>query len=363
MFRELGKTLAPIIVRNGSTTNSTRTISLSATSNAKLTVRDALNSAIDEEMERDEKVFVIGEEVAQYDGAYKITRGLWRKYGDKRVIDTPITEMGFTGLATGAAFAGLRPICEFMTFNFAMQSIDHILNSAAKTYYMSAGTVAVPIVFRGPNGAAQGVGAQHSQCYGAWYAHCPGLKVISPYSAEDCRGLLKAAIRDPDPVVFLENELLYGVAFEVSDEVLGKDFVLPIGKAKIEREGDRITLVAHSKAVQTALDAAQELASRGVECEVINLRSLRPLDMDTIFKSVMKTNHLVTVEQGWPQHGIGSEICARVIESPAFDYLDAPVVRVTGADVPMPYAKTLEIDAIPQPKEVILAVQKVLNLN
>lgn len=211
--------------------------------------------------------------------------------------------------------AGLRPICEFMTFNFAMQAIDHIINSAAKTFYMSAGTVAVPIVFRGPNGAAQGVAAQHSQCYGAWYAHCPGLKVISPYSAEDCKGLLKAAIRDPDPVVFLENELMYGIPFEVSDEVMSKDFLLPIGKAKIEREGDRITLVAHSKAVGTCLEAAKDLSSSGIECEVINLRSLRPLDTETILKSVMKTNNLVTVEQGWPQHGVGAEICARVIES------------------------------------------------
>jgi len=243
----------------------------------QLTVRDALNTAIDEEMERDERVFIIGEEVAQYDGAYKISRGLWKKYGDKRVIDTPITEIGFTGIATGAAFAGLRPICEFMTFNFSMQAIDHIINSAAKTFYMSAGAVNVPIVFRGPNGAAAGVAAQHSQCFGAWYAHCPGLKVISPYSAEDCRGLLKAAIRDPDPVVFLENEIMYGQAFDVSDEVLSKDFVLPIGKAKVERQGSNVTLVSHSRGVQSCLEAAKELTGSGIEAEVINLRSLRPL--------------------------------------------------------------------------------------
>lgn len=329
---------------------------------AQLTVRDALNSALDEEMERDEKVFVMGEEVAQYDGAYKVTRGLWKKYGDKRVVDTPITEMGFAGLATGAAMAGLRPVCEFMTFNFAMQAIDHIINSAAKTFYMSAGQVAVPIVFRGPNGAAVGVGAQHSQCYAAWYAHCPGLKVVSPYSSEDCRGLLKAAIRDPDPVVFLENELLYGVPMEVSDEVLSKDFVLPIGKAKIEKTGTRITLVAHSKAVGTCLEAAKELSAAGVECEVINLRSIRPLDSETVIQSVMKTNHLITVEQGWPQHGVGAEIIARISESAAFDYLDAPIIRVTGADVPMPYAKTLEEDAIPKARDVVLAVKKVLNI-
>lgn len=281
----------------------------------QLTVRDALNSALDEEMERDDKVFLIGEEVAQYDGAYKISRGLWKKYGDRRVIDTPITEMGFAGIATGAAFAGLRPVCEFMTFNFAMQAIDQIINSAGKTFYMSAGQVAVPIVFRGPNGAAAGVAAQHSQCFAAWYGHCPGLKVISPYSAEDCKGLLKAAIRDDDPVVFLENELLYGVPFEVSDEVLSKDFVLPIGKAKVERQGTHLTLVAHSKAVATCLDAAKELANSGVEVEVVNLRSIRPLDMQTVIDSVVKTNHLITVEQGWPQHGVGAEIIAGISES------------------------------------------------
>lgn len=327
----------------------------------QLTVRDALNQALDEEMERDEKVFILGEEVAQYDGAYKVSRGLWKKYGDKRVIDTPITEMGFAGIAVGAAMAGLRPVCEFMTFNFSMQAIDQVINSAAKTFYMSAGTVNVPIVFRGPNGAAAGVAAQHSQCFGAWYSHCPGLKVISPYDSEDCKGLLKAAIRDPDPVVFLENELMYGVAMPVSDQVLDKNFILPIGKAKIMRPGQHITLVAHSKAVDLALEAAKELAGKGIECEVINLRSLRPLDTETIFKSVQKTHHLITVEQGWPQCGIGSEICARIMEHETFFHLDAPVWRVTGVDIPMPYTKSLEIAALPQKHDVVNAVNKVLN--
>ena len=349
-------------LRPSSSLSLSRSVSTTKNLQAQMTVRDALNSALDEEMERDEKVFLMGEEVAQYDGAYKVSRGLWKKYGDKRIVDTPITEMGFAGLATGAAMAGLRPVCEFMTFNFAMQAIDHIINSAAKTFYMSAGAVAVPIVFRGPNGAAAGVAAQHSQCFAAWYGHCPGLKVISPYNSEDCRGLLKAAIRDPDPVVFLENELVYGVAYEVGDDVLSKDFLIPIGKAKIERPGDRITLVAHSKAVGTALDAAKELSSSGIECEVINLRSIRPLDAETIIKSVMKTNHLITIEQGWPAHGVGAEIIARISESVAFDYLDAPVIRVTGADVPMPYAKSLEELALPTPKDVVLAVKTVLNI-
>lgn len=325
-----------------------------------VTVRDALNQAIDEEMERDDRVFVLGEEVAQYDGAYKVTRGLWKKYGDRRVIDTPITEIGFAGIAVGAAFAGLRPICEFMTFNFSMQAIDHIINSAAKTFYMSAGTVPVPIVFRGPNGAASGVAAQHSQCFGAWYSHCPGLKVVMPYSAEDAKGLLKAAIRDQDPVVFLEDEIMYGVPFQMSDEALSPDFVLPIGKAKIERPGKHITVVCAGKATDTALQAANELAGTGIECEVINLRSLRPLDFDTIAQSIAKTHHLITVEQGWPQSGIGAEICARVMESPAFFELDAPAWRVTGADVPMPYARSLEARALPRPTDVLAAAQAVL---
>lgn len=339
-----------------------RSLSTTGTLGVQITVRDALNAAMDEEMERDDRVFLIGEEVAQYDGAYKVSRGLWKKYGDKRVIDTPITEMGFAGIAVGAAFVGLRPICEFMTFNFAMQAIDQVINSAAKTFYMSAGNIGVPIVFRGPNGNAAGVAAQHSQCYAAWYGHCPGLKVVSPFNSEDCKGLLKAAIRDPDPVVFLENELMYGVAFDVPEEVKSKDFILPIGKAKVERVGQHVTLVSHSKAVGTCLDAAKELASIGIDCEVINLRSIRPMDDEAIQASVMKTNRLVTVENGWPFFGVGAEICARIVESPAFDYLDAPVIRVTGADVPMPYTKSLEAESVPTPAHVVLAVKKMLNV-
>ncbi|KAJ8724221.1 hypothetical protein PYW08_015695 [Mythimna loreyi] len=338
-----------------------RSFSTSSALAAKpMTVRDAINSAIDEEMERDERVFILGEEVAQYDGAYKVTRGLWKKYGDKRVIDTPITESGFAGIAVGAAFAGLRPICEFMTFNFSMQAIDQVINSAAKTFYMSAGTVPVPIVFRGPNGAAAGVAAQHSQCFGAWYSHCPGLKVLMPYTSEDAKGLLKSAIRSLDPVVVLEDEILYGVQFPMSDEALSKDFVIPIGKAKIEREGNHVTVVCAGRGTDTALQAAKELAGKGIECEVINLRSIRPLDFDTIARSVAKTHHLVTVEQGWPQSGIGAEICARVMESPSFFELDAPAWRVTGADVPMPYARSLEVLAIPRSDDVQAAVTAVL---
>lgn len=325
-----------------------------------MTVREALNTAMDEEMARDEKVFILGEEVAQYDGAYKVTKGLWGKYGDRRVIDTPITEAGFTGIAVGAALYGLRPICEFMTFNFAMQAIDHIINSAAKTRYMSGGRFAVPIVFRGPNGAAAGVAAQHSQCFAAWYAHCPGLKVVAPYSAAEARGLLKAAIRDPDPVVFLENEMLYGQAFEVADEVHDKDFLLPLGKAVVERPGNMVTLVSFSKCVETCLKAAEILANAyELDVEVINLRSIRPLDFETIATSLQKTGHLVTVEAGWPQHGIGAEIAARVMESSVFDYLDAPVVRVTGADVPMPYAKSLEELALPCVEDVVNTVKSI----
>ncbi|XP_053605591.1 pyruvate dehydrogenase E1 component subunit beta, mitochondrial isoform X1 [Plodia interpunctella] len=340
---------------------SRRCFSTSKALSAKpVTVRDALNQAIDEEMERDDKVFVLGEEVAQYDGAYKVTRGLWKKYGDKRVIDTPITEIGFAGIAVGAAFHGLRPICEFMTFNFSMQAIDHIINSAAKTYYMSAGQVKVPIVFRGPNGAAAGVAAQHSQCFGAWFSHCPGLKVVMPYTSEDAKGLLKTAIRDNDPVVMLENEMLYGVPFPMSDEALSKDFVIPIGKAKIEREGKHVTLVCAGRGTETALKAASDLAGNGIECEVINLRSLRPLDFDAIARSVAKTHHLVTVEQGWPQSGVGAEICARVMESATFFELDAPAWRVSGADVPMPYAASLEARALPAPHDIVQAVHATL---
>uniref|UniRef100_H2ZFI7 Pyruvate dehydrogenase E1 component subunit beta n=1 Tax=Ciona savignyi TaxID=51511 RepID=H2ZFI7_CIOSA len=314
-------------------------------------VRDALNSALDEEMKRDEKVFLLGEEVAQYDGAYKVSRGLLDKYGDQRVIDTPITESGFAGLAVGAAMAGLKPI-----------SIDQVINSAAKSFYMSGGLVKVPIVFRGPNGAAAGVAAQHSQCFAAWYGHCPGLKVVSPFSSEDCRGLLKAAIRDPNPVVVLENELMYGTAFPVSDEAMSEDFVVEIGKCKVERSGKHVTLVSHSKPVGQCLEAAEQLATEGIDCEVINLRSIRPLDIETIEKSVMKTNHLVSVEGGWPMFGVGSEICAQIMEGPAFDYLDAPAIRVTGADIPMPYAQVLEDGALPGVQDIILSVKKTLHI-
>jgi len=324
-----------------------------------MTVRDALNSAIKEEMTKNEDIFVIGEEVAQYQGAYKITKGLLEEFGSKRVIDTPITEAGFAGLATGAAYTQLRPIVEFMTFNFSMQAIDHVINSAAKMYYMSGAQIKVPIVFRGPNGAASGVAAQHSQCFAAWYMHCPGLKVMAPYSATDARGLLKAAIRDDNPCVFLENEILYGMSFPVAEEVSDADFTLPIGECHIERPGTDVTLVSYSRGVHTCLAAATELEALGVSCEVINIRTLRPLDRKTIIDSVMKTNRLVTVEEGWPTCGIGAEIGAAIFESEAFNYLDAPVERVTGADIPMPYAANLEVEAIPQAKNVINAVQKV----
>lgn len=339
-----------------------RLLSTAQPAMAKIAVRDALNFAMETEMKKDEKVILMGEEVGQFQGAYKVTRGLLDKFGASRVIDTPITEMGFAGVAVGAALGGLKPICEFMTFNFSMQAIDHVINSAAKTHYMSAGKLTVPIVFRGPNGSAAGVGAQHSQCFASWYSQCPGLKVVSPYSAEDCIGLLKSAIRDNNPVVVLENELVYGTEFEVSDSVMDKDFYIPFGKAKIEREGKDITLVAHSIAVGTALEAAKALEAEGIDCEVINLRSLRPLDGETVINSVKKTNRLVTVENGWPQCGIGAEICARVFESEAFDYLDAPVARVTGADLPTPYAENLEKMCFPVSQNVVTTVKKVLGL-
>lgn len=324
-----------------------------------LTVRDALNSAMEEEMKRDERVYVIGEEVGQYNGAYKITKGLLDKFGAKRVVDTPISEMGFAGIAVGSAYAGLRPICEFMTFNFAMQGIDHIINSAAKSFYMSGGQINVPIVFRGPNGAAAAVAAQHSQDFAAWYSHCPGLKVLAPYDAEDARGLLKAAIRDDNPVVFLEHELMYGVPFELSDEVMSSDFVIPIGKAKIMRPGKDVTLVAYSRGVEKTLQAAAILAQQGIDAEVINLRSIRPLDRDTILNSVKKTHRLVTIEDGWSQSGIGSEIISLVNETDAFDFLDAPPARVTGADVPLPYAPTLEAACLVQ-TDVIVDIAKLV---
>jgi pyruvate dehydrogenase E1 component beta subunit len=320
------------------------------------TVREALRDAMALEMRRDGDVFLIGEEVAQYQGAYKISQGLLDEFGPKRVIDTPITEHGFSGMAVGAALNGLRPIVEFMTFNFAMQAMDQIINSAAKTLYMSGGQMGCPIVFRGPNGAASRVGAQHSQCYASWYAHVPGLKVVAPWSSADAKGLLRASIRDPNPVIFLENEMLYGQTFDCP---VDEDFVLPIGTAKIERAGTHVTLVAFSIMVGVALKAAEALAEQGIEAEVINLRSLRPLDTATIVESVKKTNRLVTVEEGWPFAGIGAEIAMQIIEH-AFDWLDAPPVRVAGVDVPLPYAANLEKLALPQPDWVVEAVKKIV---
>ncbi len=320
-----------------------------------MTVREALRDAMAEEMKNDDAVFLMGEEVAEYQGAYKVSQGLLDEFGPKRVIDTPITEQGFTGLGVGAAFNGLKPIVEFMTFNFAMQAIDQIINSAAKTLYMSGGQMGCPIVFRGPNGAASRVAAQHSQCYASWYAHCPGLNVVAPYSAEDAKGLLKSAIRNPNPVIVLENEILYGKSFEVPDD---DSFTVPIGKAKIERAGKDVTIVAYSIAVGIALEAAEKLAEEGIDAEVINLRTIRPMDTATIIESVKKTNRIVSVGEGWPTCGIGSEISAQVIEH-AFDYLDAPPARVTGVDVPMPYATNLEVLALPKAANVVEAAKSV----
>jgi pyruvate dehydrogenase E1 component beta subunit len=320
------------------------------------TVREALRDAMALEMRRDGDVFLIGEEVAQYQGAYKISQGLLDEFGAGRVIDTPITEHGFTGLSVGAALNGLRPIVEFMTFNFAMQAMDQIINSAAKTLYMSGGQMGCPIVFRGPNGAASRVGAQHSQCYASWYAHVPGLKVVAPWSSADAKGLLRSAIRDPNPVIVLENEILYGQTFDcpVDDE-----FIVPIGKAKIERAGSHVTIAAFSIMVGVAMKAADALAEQGIEAEVINLRSLRPMDTAAIVESVKKTSRLVTVEEGWPFAGIGAEIAMQIIEH-AFDWLDAPPVRVHGVDVPLPYAANLEKLALPQPDWVVDAVKKII---
>ncbi|MDP3339627.1 pyruvate dehydrogenase complex E1 component subunit beta [Frigidibacter sp.] len=320
-----------------------------------MTVREALREAMAEEMERDETVFLMGEEVGEYQGAYKISQGLLDQFGAKRVIDTPITEHGFAGIAVGAAFGGLRPIVEFMTFNFAMQAIDHIINSAAKTLYMSGGQMGAPMVFRGPNGAAARVGAQHSQDYAAWYAMVPGLKVVMPYSAADAKGLMKTAIRDPNPVIFLENEILYGRSFDVP--VL-EDFTIPFGKAKIWREGTDVTIVSFGIGVAHSLEAADKLAKEGISAEVIDLRTLRPLDYDTVLTSVMKTNRCVTVEEGWPVGSIGNHLSATIMER-AFDYLDAPVINCTGKDVPMPYAANLEKLAILTSDEVVAAVKKV----
>ncbi|AAZ68149.1 pyruvate dehydrogenase complex E1 component subunit beta [Ehrlichia canis] len=321
-----------------------------------LTVREALCAAIREEMERDHTVLIMGEEVGEYQGAYKVTQELLAQFGPERVIDTPITEHGFAGIGVGAAFGGLKPIVEFMTFNFAMQAIDQIINSAAKTNYMSGGQLNCPIVFRGPNGAAARVGAQHSQCYASWYAHVPGLKVISPYFAADCKGLLKAAIRDPNPVIFLENEIAYGHKHEIEDEVLTSDYTTEIGKAAIVKEGMDITITAFSIQVKNALAAAELLEKEGINAEVIDLRTLRPLDTETILCSIKKTNRIITVEEGWPYSGIGSEIAALIMEQ-AFDDLDAPVIRVTGKDVPLPYAANLEKLSLPQVTDILEAAR------
>merc|ERR1711981_719103 len=336
-YREPSKMSVLRLIRNS------RSLATTASVQKQIYIRDALNKAMEEEMVKDDKVWLLGEEVAQYDGAYKVSRGLWRKFGDSRVYDTPITEMGFAGIAVGSAMAGLKPVCEFMTFNFSMQAIDHVVNSAAKTFYMSGGAVPINITFRGPNGAAIGVGAQHSQCFASWYSQVPGLKVVSPYSSEDCKGLLKAAIRDPNPTVVLENEILYGRAFEMDEKDWdNSDFVIPIGKAKIE--------------------PAELLAQDGISCEVINLRTIRPLDRQAIIDSVKKTNHLVSVEFGWPQCGVGSEVLSTVMESDAFDYLDAPAVRVTGADIPMPYAAQLETACMPTAADVVHSVKNILKI-
>ncbi|WP_395674545.1 pyruvate dehydrogenase complex E1 component subunit beta [Phenylobacterium sp.] len=321
----------------------------------KQTVRDALRDAMAEEMRRDPDVFLMGEEVAQYQGAYKVSRDLLQEFGERRVIDTPITEHGFAGAGVGAAMAGLKPIVEFMTFNFAMQAIDHIINSAAKTLYMSGGQLRTSIVFRGPNGAAARVAAQHSQDYAAWYGHVPGLKVIAPYDAADAKGLLKAAIRDPNPVVFLEHEMLYGQEFDVPE---GIDWVVPIGKAKVRREGTGVTIVAYSRMVGFSLKAAEELAAEGIEAEVVDLRTIRPMDIETVVESVKKTNRLVTVEEGWGPMGVGAEVAARVVEL-AFDHLDAPPARVCQEDVPLPYAANLEALSMPSVERIVQAAKAV----
>jgi len=320
-----------------------------------MTVREALRDAMVEEMRRDDSVFLIGEEVAEYQGAYKVSQGLLEEFGARRVIDTPITEQGFTGLGVGAGFAGLRPIVEFMTFNFAMQAIDQIINSAGKTTYMSGGQMSCPIVFRGPNGIAARVAAQHSQCYASWYAHCPGLKVVAPYTGADHKGLLKAAIRDPNPVVFLEHELVYGESFAVPDD---PEFIVPIGRARIARAGEHVTITAFSRMVKLAMQAAEELEKAGISAEVIDLRTLRPFDVETVVASVKKTNRIVAVEEGWPFAGIGSELAAIMMEE-CFDWLDAPVKRVAGKDVPLPYAANLERLAVPQVEDIVAAAHEV----
>ena len=325
--------------------------------NDKMSVRESINSAMSDEIERDSSVFLIGEEVAQYNGAYKVSKGMWDRYGSDRIWDTPITEAGFTGIAVGAGLKGLRPVVEFMTFNFALQAIDHVVNSTAKTLYMSAGDLTCPITFRGINGVSASVGAQHTQCFGSWYSSVPGLKVVSPWNIEDCRGLLKASIRDNDPVVFLENEMMYGVEFDVDPKIMDKDFLIPIGKAKIERPGTDVTITAHAKMVGHSLQAAEILQrDHNISVEVINLRSLKPLDRNTIISSVKKTNRIVNVEEGWPQHGIGAEIAGILMETEAFDYLDAPMERICGAEVPMPYSWAIEGAAVPQIENIINGV-------
>ncbi|CAN8099964.1 unnamed protein product [Discula destructiva] len=340
----------------------TRTYASAPAGTKEYTVRDALNEALAEELERNDKVFVIGEEVAQYNGAYKVTKGLLDRFGERRIIDTPITESGFAGLAIGAALSGLHPVCEFMTFNFAMQAIDQIINSAAKTLYMSGGIQPCNITFRGPNGFAAGVAAQHSQDFSAWYGSIPGLKVVSPWSAEDAKGLLKAAIRDPNPVVVLENELMYGQSFPMSAEAQRDDFVIPFGKAKIERAGKDLTIVTSSRCVGQSLAAAENLKKKyGVDVEVLNLRSIKPLDLEAIIKSVKKTHRLMTVEMGYPAFGIGAEILALTMEY-AFDYLDAPAQRVTGAEVPTPYAQKLEEMSFPQEETIETQAARLLKL-
>jgi pyruvate dehydrogenase E1 component beta subunit len=321
-----------------------------------LTVREALRDAIAEEMRRDDTVFLMGEEVAEYQGAYKVSQGLLQEFGPRRVIDTPISEHGFCGIGVGAAMAGLRPIVEFMTWNFAMQAMDQLINSAAKTRYMSGGQMSCPIVFRGPNGAAARVAAQHSQEYSSWYAHIPGLKVVAPYTAADHKGLLKAAIRDPNPVIFLEHELVYGMSMAVPE---GGDHIVPLGKARIARPGEHVTITAYSRMVQIAMEAAEALQGEGISAEVIDLRSLRPLDIETVVNSVQKTNRIVSVEEGWAYAGIGSEIAAQMMEQ-AFDYLDAPVQRVTAKDVPLPYAANLERMALPQAADIVAAAKAAL---
>ncbi len=321
----------------------------------RMTVREALRDAMAEEMRRDGDVFLMGEEVAQYEGAYKVSQGLLDEFGDRRVVDTPITEHGFTGVGVGAAFAGLRPIVEFMTFNFAMQAMDQLINSAAKTNYMSGGQMPCPIVFRGPNGAASRVAAQHSQCYASWFSHIPGLQVIAPYHAADAKGLLKSAIRDPNPVIFLENEILYGHSLDVPDD---PDHLVPIGKARVARPGSDVTIVAFSLMVAHALDAAETLAAEGIDAEVIDLRTLRPLDTETVIASVKKTNRIVSVEEGWPYAGIGAELAAQIMEG-AFDWLDAPLKRIAAVDTPLPYAANLERLALPQPDTIVAAARAV----